>query len=229
MKHLFARLVALLCVVSCATVAAVAIWPVGRDVRTTDQTGDGRPDVWRHFDASGQVTEVDVDTNFDGQPDIAEFYERGILIRRESDRDFNGQTDLVEEFDAATHAQTRSVVDIDFDGTADLLVLFRDGRPVFSKRTKLSERAPRAAAHHPATNQLAPLTDPFQAETALRAPHAAAGDNICIGLPTSGGLPSPRIELVGRLPRSVRLVAGAVVPRPPALVLPGSPRAPPAI
>src|SRR4029077_2909888 len=115
-------------------VAALELWPATRLVRTVDQNGDGRPDVWRHYDNRGQLTEVDVDTNFDGRPDIEEYYERGVLVRRESDRNFNGQADLLEEFDVDTHGHTRSVVDTDYDGTADLLVFFRDNRPVFSKQ-----------------------------------------------------------------------------------------------
>ena len=53
-------------------------------------------------------------------------------MRRDSDRDFNDRVDLVQEFDPTTHEHVRTVVDVDSDGTADLLVLFQDGRPVFS-------------------------------------------------------------------------------------------------
>src|SRR5215467_13299524 len=126
------RFVALLCAVFCAALAAIEVWPARR-VRTADQNGDGRPDVWRRYDARGRLTEVDVDSNFDGSPDIAEYYDRGVLVRRETDRNFNGQADLIEEFDAETHSRTRSVVDVDYDGTADLLVLFRNGEAVFAK------------------------------------------------------------------------------------------------
>src|SRR6202035_769290 len=100
MKSLSSRYLALLCVVACATVATVEVWPAARHLRTEDHNGDGRPDIWRRYDNRGQLTEVDVDSNFDGSPDIEEYYERGILVRRESDRNFNGQADLVEEFDA---------------------------------------------------------------------------------------------------------------------------------
>jgi hypothetical protein len=219
-----------MCVVSCATLAAVEIRPVLRDVQTTDQNGDGRPDVWRHYDARGQVTEVDVDTNFDGKPDVEEYYERGVLVRRESDRNFNGQADLVEEFDRTTHGQTRSVVDIDYDGTADLLVLFRDGRPVFSKQTysKPSLSHP-AAGHQNDTTQLVPLTDPFQSETAMRTMHIAPDDEECVGVSTSGGLPSPRMTTVGRLSPCLRVVAHRVAPYVSTLRLPRSPRAPPSV
>src|SRR5476651_100432 len=123
-------LVVILCAVACA--AAVAVWlrsPAG-SVRTEDQNGDGRPDIWRVYDRQGQLSEVTVDTNFDGRSDVHEYYERSALVRRESDRDFNGRVDLVEEFEPTTHEHVRSVVDVDFDGTADLLVLFQGGQPV---------------------------------------------------------------------------------------------------
>src|SRR5882672_4543223 len=97
-----------LCAVACSVAAAVSLWLPSGALRTQDKNGDGRPDVH-------------------------EYYQRGALVRRESDRNFNDRVDLVQEFDPATREHTRSVVDVDFDGRADLLVLFRDGQPVFSK------------------------------------------------------------------------------------------------
>ena len=73
MKRWFASAVAIFCVASCATVAIVGGWPARR-VRTADNNGDGRPDVWRLYDGKGQLTEVDVDSNFDGHTDIQEYY-----------------------------------------------------------------------------------------------------------------------------------------------------------
>lgn len=232
MKHLSARLVAVLCVMSCVTVTAVEIWHAARSVRTADQNGDGRPDIWRHYDNRGQLAEVDVDSNFDGQPDVEEYYEGGVLVRRESDRDFDGQADLIEEFDAETHRQTKSVVDIDYDGTADLLVLFRDGRPVFSKRTyslKRSEIPSHAlpAVHQSDATHLARLTDPFESETSVRATHIALTDEGCVGLSTSGGLPRPPVTVHAPPSPSLRLVALDVEPKAPTLLLSRSPRAPP--
>ena len=232
MKSVPGRLAVLLCVVSCATLTAVEIWPGARDVRTTDQNGDGRPDVWRHFDARGEVTEVDRDTNFDGKPDVEEYYERGALVRRESDRNFNGQADLIEEFDADTHGQTRSVIDIDYDGTADLLILFRDGRPVFSKRA--CPKPPNGAIRTTPVGQndrvaLIPLGDPFQSDTAIRTTHTGLGDEAFIGLSTTGGLPSARFALIGRLSPPQRLVTAGVPPGTPERPFLGSPRAPPAV
>jgi hypothetical protein len=213
-------------------VAAVEVWPAAGDLRTTDQNGDGRADIWRSYDSSGRLTEIDIDSNFDGSPDIREIYQQGVLVRRESDRNFNGQTDLIEEFDPTTHGQTRSVVDTDYDGIADLLVLFRDGRPAFSKRAQSLKRAvfleKTAAAHHDtAAVALSPLTDPFASDTSIRGTSITSTDEGSVGLSTSGGLPCPRVVALGRLAPSQRLVARYVSPSALALLQPHSSRAPP--
>jgi hypothetical protein len=232
-KQIVTRFAAVLVIFSCATLVAHEVRPVLQHVRTGDQNGDGRADLWRHFDVQGQLTEIDRDTNFDGTPDVEEYYRRGVLIRRESDRNFNGQTDLVEEFDPDTAVKARSVVDIDYDGTADLLVLFRDGRSVFSKQLDgLKKRPDTQDLHHVANRQreaghLAALTDPFESDTCIRRTSVESGDEGCVGLPTSGGLPSPRFVKIGRSPGSTTLVD--VPDHLDALIvsLPHSSRAPP--
>src|SRR5579864_2573753 len=115
MERWSVRWVASLCTVACATVAVVTMWPTDRQVRTADRNADGRPDVWRHYDNRGRLVEVAVDSNFDGRSDVEEYYDDGALVRRESDRNFDDRVDLVEEFDALTHEQIRSVVDLDYD------------------------------------------------------------------------------------------------------------------
>jgi hypothetical protein len=232
MKRLSVCCAVVLCFGAYAAVAALELWPGSRHVRTEDQNGDGRPDVWRHYDGRWQLTEIDVDSNFDGSPDIQEYYERGVLVRRESDRNFNGQADLIEEFDAGTRGRTRSVVDIDYDGTADLLVLFQDGRPVRLKRA-----GPGTASGIPAelpagidrggTRRLASLTNPFDSDTVLRAEPASSTVEACVGLSTSGGVPRPRVTIGRHLSRSARLVAGDVQPDPLNLLPRRSSRAPP--
>jgi hypothetical protein len=232
-KHFSARIVALCCVLASATVAAVEVWPSGRHLLTGDENRDGRADLWRRYDSRGQLTEIDRDTNFDGSPDVQEYYQRGVLIRRESDRNFNGQTDLVEEFDPDTHGQTRSVVDVDYDGTADLLVLFRDGRPVFSKQIYgVAERAetpkPRPGAHRHADGvHLAFLVDPSKADTAVRTTGFSTDDGEWVGLSTSGGLPSTRFTLIGRVPASARIVSPDGRAEALTIQLPHPSRAPP--
>lgn len=232
MKRASARCVAFLCGVVFATAAAVEVWPAARPVRTEDHNGDGRPDIWRRYDNRGQLVEVDVDSNFDGRPDIEEYYERGVLVRRESDRNFNGQADLIEEFDAETHGQTRSVVDIDYDGTADLLVLFRDGRPIFSQRLCSLKRsgipaAPSPGVHRGDASHLARLMDPFEWETGLRATRTASNADDCVGLSASAGLPRSRVDAVSPMSPSARFVARDVRPHALTLLLRRSPRAPP--
>jgi len=222
----------------CAIVAVAQVWPIGRQVRTDDRDRDGRPDIWRQYDRRGQLIEVAIDSNRDGRSDIAEYYDRSALLRRESDRNFNGQVDLVEEFDPATHEHVRSVVDIDFDGTADLLVLFHDGQPVFSKEahplTVNWTRQRGEVAGHDAHNGrdegpdvLAPLTDPFRTDTSVRGWLVASNPDGCVGLSTSGGLPCPCVDIATPMAPAARLVALLDPPSAPTVRLPHSPRGPP--
>ena len=231
MKQRSTCCVVVLCVVACATVAAVDVWPTTRHVRTEDQNGDGRPDIWRTYDSRWRLTEVKVDSNFDGSPDIEEYYERGVLVRRESDRNFNGQADLIEEFDATTRDRIRSLVDVDYDGTADLLVLFQDGQPIYLKRTSASNHsavtAPAPEADRRGQRHLVRLTNPFDSDTVVLADHTLPTIEASAGLSTSGGLPSPGVAGVGRPLKAARLVASDS--RPAALMLLSgcSSRAPP--
>jgi len=184
-------------------IAAATLWSPLARFHSTDRNGDGRPDTWRSYDRQGQVSEVSVDTNFDGRADVQEFFLRGILVRQESDRVFNDRVDLVEEFDPATSAAVRTVVDEDFDGIADLQVLFRDGQPVYSTRNRSARRSLAAGfpiskpetPHRQGNDRLAPLEDPFNADPSLRAFQIPlpAGDSI--DLSTSGGLPLLRFDL----------------------------------
>jgi hypothetical protein len=166
------RCVAVLGVLILATVTAFSLWPTSRRVSTDDRNGDGRPDVWRTYDRQGQVVEIAVDSNFDGRSDVREYYLGGELVRRESDRNFDDRIDLVEDFDATTHQHIRSVADSDFDGTADLLVLFNDNRPVFSKRAPLrvqgATRKDRVIPGRRGDAPLAQFADPFTSDITLR-------------------------------------------------------------
>jgi hypothetical protein len=155
------RLVAL--VLACAMAAPVATFRRG-SVQVEDLNGDGRPDVWRFSDASSATVTVEADTDFDGRPDRQDTYIRGSLVRRELDRNGDGRFDLVETFNPDTREQTRSVVDVDFDGTADLLVLYRDGSPVFT-----SWRNGDARAADDSGRRSAWMVDPFRARAAVDA------------------------------------------------------------
>jgi hypothetical protein len=193
-----------LCALACLAALIGSLWPSGLDVRTEDHNRDGRPDVWRVYNSRGQVATVSVDTNFDGRSDVQEFYDGGALVRRESDRDFNDQVDLVQEFDAATRQSVRSVSDVDFDGSADLLVLFEDGRPVFSRWKHASARAdsrrsddlPSANPARIANDRLGTFQDPFVGDLVLRAVHLSPGAGEYLFTAPSGGLPRAAAAIV---------------------------------
>ena len=221
-----------------ATVSAAQLWPAARDVRTEDHNGDGRPDVWRHYDHSGQLTDVAVDTNFDGRADVHERYDRGALIRRESDRNYDDRIDLVEEFDAATHEHVKSVIDVDYDGGADLLVLFHDGRPVLAEHARALavnlRRGPEnggGASHvvrRAAGGPPLPLADPFRSEAVVQGTRTGVAPSAdAIGLTTSGGLPSDDVHIVSPHVASTSLATAVLQPAGLVSLLPRSPRGPP--
>ena len=222
MRGRFARWVAALCAVLYVSGTVVFVSPGDRELRTEDRNADGRPDAWRWYDRQGQLAEVDLDQNLDGRPDIEEYYDRGVLVRRESDRNFDGRVDLTEEFDPTTHEQIKAIVDEDYDGRADLLVLFTDGHPVAERRAGkvacVDQRHPIAAV----PSGLVPLADPFRDEPAVSGIRFTPADTLCAGLTTSGGLPtswstaaSPLSPIVGAFPEFRRRAQSAYFPRSP--------------
>ena len=228
------RLHRLLGVSVCAAATAASLWSPVADICSADLNGDGRPDSWRRYDRQGQLSEVAVDTNFDGRADVQEYYERGALVRRESDRDFNDLVDLVQEFDPATSESTRSVADVNFDGVADLLVLFRDGQPVFSKWAPSDEPAVARTSvlkadtsSRTANDQLAPFQDPFSTDLSVRAVRVLASAGDSVGLSSSGGLPASRPD--GNSPLAFSsAISGQDVSRPATIsIVPYPPRGPP--
>lgn len=231
MNRLHLRVVAVLCALACAVVTAVSVYPRAARFRAAGRNGDGRPERWRLAGERGQPVEIDIDSNADGRPDIEEYYDGGALVRRESDRNFDDRVDLVEEFDTGTRAHVRSVVDVDYDGTADLLVLFHDGTPVFSEYAAAGARVARASsvvtdAGSPAGRRLLPLADPFRSETTLRTARARVAPAEHAAVSTATGLPMPRAG-AGVAIDAAALLADADVDAGPVLPAAASPRAPP--
>jgi hypothetical protein len=185
MKDWLDRLTALVCAVLCALTGSVpfTVFADGPSAETRTRSGI----EWRRYDARGALIERQLDTNGDGRPDVTEYYRDGALLRRDSDRDFNGVTDLVEDFDAATAQRVRSIVDEDYDGTADVLVLFRDGNAVVVERAPASRA--RAVGRHGAG--LVSLRNPFSARRAVDSPVAPIHRDAWIGGPAPGGLSVP--------------------------------------
>jgi hypothetical protein len=229
-------LVAILCVVASAAAGSVSLWPRAGSSRTEDRNGDGRPDVWRVYDREGRLSEVAIDTNFDGRSDVHEYYEGGVLVSRESDRNFDDRVDLVQQFDYTTHEQARAVEDVDYDGTADLLVLFQGGRPVFSKwahpatpgvasgSSALNPEIPPRTTDDPLT----PFEDPFRTDLAVKAIRVVDGSSGSVALLTSGSLPVASREFVARLASSSALALTGLRHAPSAILDPHASRGPPA-
>lgn len=212
-------------VLLCVTAGVTSTWFPNSSMRTEDLNRDGRPDVWRAYGRDGRIASVAVDTNFDGRSDVEELYENGVLVRRQTDRDFDDQIDLVQDFDPATRQIVRSLTDVNADGVADLLVLFRNGTPVFSKWMP-------AAVHVPASDRFAPriasrrsnqplptLHDPFSGDLAFKSVRVDATSDEPFSLPAPLGPP----EAVAR-PVAFAASAQAFAPdRPvPATALLGS-------
>ena len=200
-----------------------------RFIAAEDLNHDGRPDKWRLDDVESHLTEVFRDLNHDGRPDVREYYEQGALVRRESDRNFDNLIDLIEDFDTATGDRSRSVTDLDSDGRADLLVLFRGADAVFVK--SLPRRTRTSVAHHTANapvgahDVLLPLEDPFDADMALRPAHLPVRAREFVGFSTAGGVPAAqRTSLDAPRPRS-SLQHGRHPYASTVELQPGSPRA----
>jgi hypothetical protein len=198
------RLATALGLAACLLAAFAAVWlPNGR-ASTEDRNHDGRPDVWRSYNANGQLVSVAFDTNFDGRSDVNEFYDNGALIRRELDRDFNNQVDLVQEFDPATRQIVRSISDVDADGVADVLLLFQDGRPVYSKWAHQHAHAAlgaldatkSSAATDAGQRPLGALSDPFSGDLAVKGTRPAATAPDTLALSAASGLPQPTLPAV---------------------------------
>jgi hypothetical protein len=206
-QRLYRSLVVSVCAIACAGVTAMLLWSLAGHVHTADRNGDGRLDIWHIYDRHGHPSRVVIDTNFDGRADVHEYFERGAFVRRESDRDFNDRIDLVQEFDPTTREHARSLIDVDFDGSADLFVLFQGGQPVLSKWAHKDTRVPLRAdstLHHSASprtarRQLAPLRNPFGGHVAVRGVRVAAARHDCVGLSSSGGLPTVRTVVASPL------------------------------
>lgn len=218
----------------CAAAASISLWSPVYSL-TEDRNGDGRPDVWRTYDRQGRLSEVAIDTNFDGRSDVHEYYAGGALTIRESDRNFDDRVDLVQRFDSVSHEQERTVEDVDYDGTADVLTLFQGGHAVFSKWAHPS--APAVAievslrtltgAPRTADDPLAPFDDPFRTDVAMGAVRLLADSSDCVGSATSGWLPTPDLEVTDRLASASTVELADHRHLPSAILDPHSSRGPP--
>jgi hypothetical protein len=153
-----------------------------------------QPRVLPWLSASEGRASVAIDTNRDGRSDVEELYENGVLVRRETDRDFDDQIDLVQDFDPTTRQIVRSVTDVNSDGVADLLVLFENGRPVFSKwmaavAQVVFRESVTARSFAQTSNGPLPLFDPFSNDLAYKPVRVDTASDEPFALPAPLGLP----------------------------------------
>jgi len=232
----FLRTVAIACALACAAAAGLPLATAHRLVRADDRNRDGRPDLWRLYDVRDQLVRNAIDGNLDGRPDESEHYVGGVLVRRELDRNFDNRADLSETFDTITGRLAREIVDVDFNGTADLLVLFQDGRPVFKKwatATSIADPPTDAVPEIPHNRNAASavaftsLADPFLADTAFHAASVPSTDDVTVGGPVPTAPAFSRAEMPTAAEHAQPVVS---VPEPASVPrYPHSPRGPPSI
>src|SRR5436853_1748343 len=164
MEKSFRRILSLVCAIALAEAVVAPLIELNGSWHADVRNRDGRPDSWRLYDARGALIEFSIDTNFDGRWDIRERYTSGMLLRRDLDRNFDDRVDLVEYFDPDRQEHNRSILDTGFDGHADLLVLFENGHPVYSRWAASTDQVGGAAV----LSDDHSLADPFARQTALR-------------------------------------------------------------
>lgn len=133
-------------------------------LQTEDRNGDGHSDVWRWYDAKGQLIRVEVDTNFDGRPDWLAEYHGNRITRIRIDSNYDNRIDEEIDFDAQTGAIVSDTVDLDRDGRADVRRLYARGTVVYSERAP----ATRAAGGAGVAGTLALFIDPFLNELTIQ-------------------------------------------------------------
>jgi hypothetical protein len=196
MTHRRRALAIVLCALVSVPVGLAWTGLPGATTQAHDLIHDGRLDGWRTHHHVAHRSSVAIDTNFDGRSDVKELYENGVLIRRESDRDFDDQIDLVQDFDPATRQIVRSITDVNADGVADLLVLFQNGKPVFSKWVAAITPVARydsgaLGSARPSRLPLASLVDPFSDDLAYKPVRVDARSDEPFSVP--GPLAAPAI------------------------------------
>jgi hypothetical protein len=82
-----------------------------------DVNGDGKVDIKRLFDETGQATREEWDTDYDGRVDEVRLYEDGDIVRSERDQDNDGQMEVVRYYEEGK--LERKETDTNGDGQTD--------------------------------------------------------------------------------------------------------------
>jgi antitoxin component YwqK of YwqJK toxin-antitoxin module len=90
-----------------------------------DLTWDGRTDICRYFDESGNVVKEEWDLDYDGHVDEVRYYEEGQIVRSERDRNNDGRAEVYRYY--AGGKLERKETDTNGDGQIDRWEYY-DGR-----------------------------------------------------------------------------------------------------
>ncbi|MCY1023745.1 hypothetical protein [Pyxidicoccus sp. MSG2] len=91
-----------------------------------DLNWDGRVDLTRYFDATGEQTRETLDLDYDGKVDATYFFEKGINTRRERDVNGDGRADSFTFYEGGT--LVRKERDTNSDGKVDYWEYWEGGQ-----------------------------------------------------------------------------------------------------
>ena len=97
-----------------------------------DTNGDGKMDRWTFYNQQGQVERVEQDLNFDGKADSMVFYQTGRPVRQAVASKNDGQIDTWLVYNSAGEVERRGQ-DPNRTGQPTVWVFYRNGSPVRSE------------------------------------------------------------------------------------------------
>lgn len=98
---------------------------------TVDINDDGVPDIWSYYVTGADLgasspMRREIDLNRDGRPDMVAYYNGAELVKEEIDADFDGLVDWTSYYEEGR--RIRSEWDTDYDGRTDMYKYYNRGR-----------------------------------------------------------------------------------------------------
>lgn len=114
----------------------ITVWSRdGRVIRKDyDLNSDGRADLYSFFDASGALSQEEIDADFDGKVDWVDRYQGGARVTSETDTDFDGNMDVFAQYAPGRESKKNPYGlslkerDVDGDGEIDYCTRFPVGK-----------------------------------------------------------------------------------------------------
>lgn len=94
--------------------------------KEVDVNFDAKVDLVREFNDRGDLVSERLDTDFDGRIDVVNFFEEGLIARKEYDTNFDNVVDLWRYFDKGVIA--RKEADLNHDGNVDYWEYYENGQ-----------------------------------------------------------------------------------------------------